>query len=105
MGILRATAALYGSRGGRTKPVLAERTSGRLARGSLDHGSMSLCASCGLQLAGDATLCPHHHCVYGDDWAVANRIMCDFFHRRKVPPRLAQHDRDDDFWAHTAEAA
>jgi hypothetical protein len=43
--------------------------------------------------------------VYGDDWAIANRIMCDFFHRRKVPPRLAQHDRDDDFWAHTAEAA
>jgi hypothetical protein len=43
--------------------------------------------------------------VYGDDWAVANRIMCDFFHRKKVPPRLAQNDRDDDFWAHTGEAA
>ena len=67
--------------------------------------AMSLCASCGLQLSGQAALCPHHHCVYGDDWAVANRIMCDFFHRKKVPPRLAQHDRDDDFWAHTAEAA
>ena len=38
---------------------------------------MSLCASCGLQLSGDAGLCPHHHCVYGDDWAVANRIMQD----------------------------
>jgi hypothetical protein len=50
-------------------------------------------------------LCPHHHFVYGDDWAVANRIMCDFFHRKKVPPRLAQSDRDDDFWAHTGEAA
>jgi hypothetical protein len=70
-----------------------------------DSDAMSLCASCGLQLSGDAALCPHHHCVYGDDWAVANRIMCDFFHRKKVPPRLAQHDRDDDFWAHTAEAA
>jgi hypothetical protein len=66
---------------------------------------MSLCASCGLQLSGDAGLCPHHHCVYGDDWAVANRIMCDFFHRKKVPPRLAQTERDDDFWAHTGEAA
>jgi hypothetical protein len=66
---------------------------------------MSLCASCGLQLSGDAALCPHHHCVYGNDWAVANRIMCDFFHRRKVPPRLAQHDRADDFWSHPAEAA
>jgi hypothetical protein len=66
---------------------------------------MSLCASCGLQLTGDAGLCPHHHCVYGDDWAVANRIMCDFFHRKKVPPRLSQSERDDDFWAHTGEAA
>ena len=66
---------------------------------------MSLCASCGLQLSGDAGLCPHHHCVYGDDWAVANRIMCDFFHRGKIPPRLAQTERDDDFWAHTGEAA
>jgi hypothetical protein len=43
--------------------------------------------------------------VYGDDWAVANRIMCDFFHRKKVPPRLAPPERDDDFWAHTGEAA
>jgi hypothetical protein len=43
--------------------------------------------------------------VYGDDWAIANRIMCDFFHRGKVPPRLPQGERDDDFWAHTGEAA
>ena len=50
-------------------------------------------------------MCPHHHCVYGDDWAVANRIMCDFFHRKKLPPRLSQHERDDEFWAHTGEAA
>jgi hypothetical protein len=70
-----------------------------------EQKAMSLCASCGLQLSGEAALCPHHHCVYGDDWAVANRIMCDFFHRKKVPPRLAQQERDDDFWAHTAEAA
>ena len=55
---------------------------------------MSLCASCGLQLSGDAALCPHHHCVYGDDWAVANRIMCDLVHRAIVPRRLAPNDRD-----------
>jgi hypothetical protein len=36
---------------------------------------------------------------------VANRIMCDFFHRGKVPPRLAVNERDDDFWAHAGEAA
>lgn len=49
---------------------------------------MALCASCGLQLSGEAALCPHHHCVYGDDWAVANRMMCDFLHRKWVPPRF-----------------
>lgn len=76
-----------------------------LARRSQFVPDMSLCASCGLQLSGEAGLCPHHHCVYGDDWAVANRIMCDFFHRKKVPPRLPQTERDDDFWAHTGEAA
>jgi len=77
----------------------------RLARPSLIPGDMSLCASCGLQLTGDAALCPHHHCVYGDDWAVANRIMCDFFHRGKLPTRLIPGERDDDFWAHASEAA
>jgi hypothetical protein len=90
---------------GTKRKVVPYRQLPGLARHSLSIPSMSLCASCGLQLSGDAGLCPHHHCVYGDDWAVANRIMCDFFHRRKVPPRLAQTERDDDFWAHTGEAA
>jgi hypothetical protein len=65
---------------------------------------MSLCAACGLQLTGDSALCPHHHCVYGDDWAAANRIMCDFFHRGKVPPRLARAEREDELW-HAGEIA
>jgi hypothetical protein len=43
--------------------------------------------------------------VYGDDWATANRIMCDFFHRGKLPARLTQKERDDDFWSHADEAA
>lgn len=59
---------------------------------------MSVCAACGLHLASDDALCPHHHCLYGDDWAVANRIQCDFFHRGKVPVRLNETDRADDFW-------
>ena len=63
---------------------------------------MTHCAACGLELSRDAELCPHHHCVYGDDWAVGNRIMCDFFHRGQLPSRLPQPDRDDEFWAHTA---
>jgi len=99
------TRACYDNRRAEAKKVLHIRVDSRLACPSLSMRGMSLCASCGLQLSGDAGLCPHHHCVYGDDWAVANRIMCDFFHRRKVPPRLAQTDRDDDFWAHTGEAA
>lgn len=57
---------------------------------------MGLCASCGLSLSGDATLCPHHHAVYGDEWAAANRIMCDFLHRGVLPLRLTKRDRDDD---------
>jgi len=70
-----------------------------------EGGAMSLCVSCGLQLSGTAALCPHHHCVYGDDWAVGNRIMCDFFHRRRVPERLSRAERDDDFWAHMGDLA
>ncbi len=66
---------------------------------------MSFCASCGLQLSGDTALCPHHYFAYGDDWARANRIMCDFFHRRILLPRLAKKDRDDDFWGHAGESA
>jgi hypothetical protein len=56
---------------------------------------------CGLELYGDASLCPHHYCVYGDDWARVNRVMCDFFHRGIAPPRLASSERDDNFWAAT----
>jgi hypothetical protein len=65
---------------------------------------MSLCSACGLPLADDGALCPHHHCVYGDDWAAANRIMCDFFHRGKVPPRLTRTEREDEFW-HAGQVA
>lgn len=42
---------------------------------------MSLCASCGQPLSGDAALCPHHHCVYGDDWHEANRIVNHLYMR------------------------
>ncbi len=66
---------------------------------------MSLCASCGLQLSGDAALCPHHHCVYGDNWAAANRIMCDFLHRGKPPRRLDAAERADDLWTHAGNVA
>ena len=58
---------------------------------------VSLCASCGLHTPANVGLCPHHHGVYGGhDWAVANRIMCDFLHRQRVPRRLTEAERDDD---------
>ena len=65
----------------------------------LSECRVSLCSQCGLGLSGTAELCPHHS-VFGDDWATSNRIMCDFFHRRKVLSRLSERDRADDFWAH-----
>jgi hypothetical protein len=59
---------------------------------------MSLCASCGLDTPDTVGLCPRHHDVAGGhEWAVANRIMCDFFHRRRVPRRLTEAERGDDF--------
>jgi hypothetical protein len=58
---------------------------------------MSLCAMCGMQLSADATLCPHHHSMPPSEWAVENRIMCDFLHRGIVPRRLTAAARLDDF--------
>lgn len=63
---------------------------------------MSLCALCGLPL-NEGGLCPHHTMVYGSDWCEANRIMCDFFHRKKLLtlPRT-EADRRNDYWFLTA---
>lgn len=65
---------------------------------------VSLCAACGFQLSDESALCPHHHSGVGDDWAAANRLMCDFLHRGKIPLRLGPDERADDFWAHTDAA-
>jgi hypothetical protein len=48
---------------------------------------MSLCASCGLEIIDGFELC-RHHVPLADDWAQSNRIMCDFFHRRRIPERV-----------------
>lgn len=63
---------------------------------------MALCASCGLQLSGDVALCPHHHCVYSDDWAVSNRLICNWLHRGEALPRLPERERNEDVWMHSA---
>ncbi|HEU5320975.1 MAG TPA: hypothetical protein VFX28_09240 [Methylomirabilota bacterium] len=59
---------------------------------------MSLCASCGGVTFGDTGICTHHHRVYEHDWAIANRIMCDFIHRGVAPPLLPPDEQSAEFW-------
>jgi len=48
---------------------------------------MSLCALCGHHTLGTEEICRFHFFrPPDDDWAVANRLMCDFLHRGIVPP-------------------
>lgn len=65
---------------------------------------MSLCVACGLALAGDADFCPHHQTGYAEDWAVGNRIMCDFVHRKWIPPSPLPNERDSALWAEEVAA-
>jgi hypothetical protein len=51
---------------------------------------MSLCSLCGMQLAGEANLCPHHYLAVTDGWATDNRLMWDLLHRGLVPSREAR---------------
>jgi hypothetical protein len=64
---------------------------------------MSLCASCGLEIIDGSELC-RHHVPLADDWAQSNRIMCDFFHRRRVPACLVAEGAGDEPWV-DADAA
>jgi hypothetical protein len=57
---------------------------------------MSLCVSCGLEQGDQSELCRHHLASQGNTWAASNRIMCDFLHRGKVPPRLRAGARMDE---------
>lgn len=66
---------------------------------------MSLCASCGAQLAGVASLCSHHPLAHGDDWAVVNRVMCDFLHRKQAPPDVPSNEPNDQGRVPVAKAA
>jgi hypothetical protein len=47
---------------------------------------VSTCALCAVILTGEGELCTHHHTVKHDDWAAGNRVMCDFLHRKRIPP-------------------
>jgi hypothetical protein len=43
--------------------------------------AVSLCAHCGQPGDERGDLCASHTFGGGDDWAMGNRIMCDFVHR------------------------
>ena len=52
---------------------------------------MSLCALCGQPTLGAEGICLFHFFrAADDDWATANRLMCDFLHRGIVPPALSE---------------
>ena len=44
-----------------------------------------MCISCGSPIIDGTSLCAHHETLTEFDWAFGNRLMCDFFHRGKVP--------------------
>lgn len=55
------------------------------------NGEHIHCAECGLAIpATGLDLCPYHTRALDDDWAAANRIWCDFFHRGVPLPRAEQ---------------
>jgi hypothetical protein len=54
---------------------------------------MSLCVFCAQPTLGRDDVCAYHLHGHGDDWATANRIMCDFLHRGVVP--CAPSERSD----------
>jgi hypothetical protein len=52
---------------------------------------MSLCVICGYSTHTDGDVCSQHTASFADDWAAANRQMCDFLHRGIVSTESAGH--------------
>jgi len=57
---------------------------------------MPLCVPSAQSTLSTAEICCHHESGHGDDWATANRIMCDFLHRGVVAPTQRKRDEDLD---------
>jgi hypothetical protein len=57
---------------------------------------MSLCAYCGHSTPGVEGVCSHHSLTDSYDWALRNRIMCDFVHRGVVPVRPIEASVDEE---------
>jgi hypothetical protein len=56
---------------------------------------MRLCALCGLAINAELDICPHHHSSMDDNWAISNRLICDFVHRGKLEPLPDRGPRDE----------
>jgi hypothetical protein len=59
------------------------------ARRALAARGIRPCVYCGMAnggLDGANAMCRHHTLTLSSSWARANRIYCDFFHRRIVLP-------------------
>jgi hypothetical protein len=54
---------------------------------------MSVCIVCGQSNPDRDSFCSYH-ITPEDNWATANRIICDFVHRAIVPRRLPASERD-----------
>ena len=60
-----------------------------------------LCTQCGIQLPDNyehGEICGHHASIESDNWAAANKIVCDGLHRGIWAARLSQQERDADFF-------
>jgi len=55
---------------------------------------MALCVLCAQPTLGEQDVCLFHLASQGDDWAVGNRIMCDFLHRGILPPATDERTND-----------
>ena len=55
---------------------------------------MHFCVQCAQSTLGTAEICSYHESGHGDNWATANRLMCDFLHRGVVPPTPCKRDED-----------
>ena len=54
---------------------------------------MTLCMLCAQPTLGPGECCAYHLAAQTDDWAAANRAMCDFLHRGIVS--ATPHDAAD----------
>jgi hypothetical protein len=73
-----------------------------LARTSQGKSDVATCTLCRATVSSGTELCLYHLGTEANDWAATNRIMCDFFHRKKLPPRLAPEQRDEEVMSYAS---